>query len=340
MSAKGLKIIVTGGAGYIGSTICSALADAGHFPIVWDSLVTGQRVFAERFPFFHGDIASPEILDRIVLEHPDVFGLIHCAARIIVPESMADPHLYYTENVAKSLALFESLRHKGLHRIVFSSSASVYAQTPSFAVTEHDPRDPKSPYARTKAMMEDIFLDYARAYQTKTIILRYFNPIGADPSFRTGPFVPDPSHLLGRLIATASGKQSEFTLTGSSWPTRDGSGLRDYVHVWDLAKAHVQAIERFDHIFSSAGSHEDPIINLGTGSGVTVKEFVAAFESVLGRSIPLALAGPRPGDNAGCYTLTDRAAAWLGWKPQLSLAEGISTALEWSRRWSGSRSQG
>jgi UDP-glucose 4-epimerase len=327
------KVIVTGGAGYIGSTICSALQDAGHTPIVWDSLVTGQESFAQRHLFFQGDIASVDVLQRILKEHPDVFGVIHCAARIIVPESMAEPYLYYSENVSKSLVLFESLRTAGIHRVVFSSSASVYAQTASFSVGEDDARDPKSPYARTKAMMEDILLDYGQAYGMSSAILRYFNPIGADPKLRTGAFVAEPSHLLGRLVATAEGKIPCFTVTGTEWPTRDGSGLRDYIHVWDLAQAHVAAIEQFDSLKTKSGT-PSPIINLGTGRGVTVKEFLSAFQEVQGHAIPVAAAGPRPGDNAGCFTTAERARTWLGWHPQLTLQQGIASALEWSRRWS------
>jgi UDP-glucose 4-epimerase len=299
---------------------------------MWDSLITGQETFARRHKFYQGDIASKEVLAAILQDHPEIQATIHCAARIIVPESMTEPCLYYSENVSKSLVLFENLRQFGKNRIVFSSSASVYAQTATFSVDETGTRDPKSPYARTKAMMEDILMDFAQAYGTTSIILRYFNPIGADPKFRTGPFVADPSHLLGRLVATAAGKIPSFTLTGCDWPTRDGSGIRDYIHVWDLAMAHVKAVELFDDVIH-ASQDRCPIINLGTGKGVTVKEFIAAFEEVLGRSISKTEGSPRPGDNAGCYTTAKRALDWLTWHPSLSLQQGIADALEWHRLW-------
>lgn len=322
------KVIVTGGAGYIGSTVCSALAEAGHMPIIWDSLVTGQPLFARKHAFYRGDISSTDVLDAILRDHPEANTVIHCAARIIVPESMSDPHLYYLENVTKSLALFENLRQRGRDRIVFSSSASVYAQTESFAVSEEDRREPKSPYARTKAMMEDILFDYYQAYGTKSIILRYFNPIGADPGMRSGPYVPNPSHLLGRLVQTATAKIPVFAITGCDWPTRDGSGIRDYIHIWDLAQAHVRAVERFDSVTARVPA-TCAVINLGTGTGVTVKEFVAAFESVLGRSLNKREDAPRPGDNAGCYTVTTRARDLLGWTVQRGIEQGISDALKW-----------
>lgn len=326
-----MKVIVTGGAGYIGSTICSRLIDSGHTPIIWDSLVTGNARFTRDRIFFHGDIASREVLERIKAEHPDAQTVIHCAARIIVPESTAAPALYYRENVSKSLELFENLRTMGISRLVFSSSASVYAESPTFTVDETHPRNPQSPYARTKAMMEDILIDFAAAYNFQSIILRYFNPIGAETFYRSGPFVPSPTHLLGRLVSASRGGET-FQITGTDWPTRDGTGLRDYIHVQDLADAHIAAVDRFESILAEQNT-PSIIINLGTGSGTTVREFVNAFEKVLGKPLPHTDRGPRPGDNAGCRTVTDRARALLNWQPRLSLEEGIRSALHWARLW-------
>ncbi len=327
-----MKVLVTGGAGYIGSTICSALADAGHIPIVWDSLVTGERSFTKAHAFFEGDIADAEVLEKILREHPDCDRVIHCAARIIVPESVQQPELYYAENVVKSLQLFEHLRRAEVNRVVFSSSASVYAESESFTVDENHPRAPQSPYANTKAMMEDILKDFARAHNFQSIILRYFNPIGAEPKHRSGPFVSNPSHLLGRLVAAAH-KGVDFAITGTNWPTRDGSGLRDYIHVADLAQAHVAAVEKFDEVIRTE-SQPTSTLNLGTGSGVTVREFVSSFERVLGRKLDVKEAPARDGDNAGCCTIIDKAKTLLGWTPQSSLDEGIRSALEWDEIWS------
>jgi UDP-glucose 4-epimerase len=325
-----MKVIVTGGAGYIGSTICSSLLDAGHTPIIWDSLVTGNAAFTKDRIFYRGDIASAATLEQICTDHPDAETVIHCAARIIVPESTAEPALYYRENVTKSLELFDNLRHRGITKIVFSSSASVYAESSTFTVNEEHARAPQSPYARTKAMMEDLLIDFAKAYSFQSIILRYFNPIGADTAFRSGPFVPNPTHLLGRLVAASHGGEP-FNITGTDWPTRDGTGLRDYIHVQDLADAHIAAVERFQTILD-ARQQPWTIINLGTGSGTTVREFVTAFEKVLGRSLGVSSVGPRPGDNAGCCTITDRAQSLLKWQPKLSLVEGIQSALQWAEK--------
>ena len=329
-----MKVLVTVGAGYIGSTVCSALADSGHTPIILDSLTTGKREFTEGHLFYEGDIADSVLLKKIVSDHKDIAGVIHCAALIVVPESVEKPLEYYTENVTKSMALFHNLSVLGIKRIVFSSSASLYDVVPGFKVTEESPLKPSSPYARSKLMMEMVLEDFAHAFGIKGIALRYFNPIGADPKMRSGIHVREPSHVLGKLVDVAVGKLPHFTLTGVDWPTRDGSGIRDFIHVWDLARAHVSAIEHFDSVFAASVSKTVPtsyrVINLGSGNGVTVKELVAAFEKVYGKEIPKTVAEPRPGDVAGAYANADRAWELLNWKVELSLEQGIRDALKWA----------
>lgn len=326
-----MQVLVTGGAGYIGSTIASVLEDSGHTPIILDSLVTGKREFTAGRIFYQGDIADRNILEQIFRDYPEVYCTIHCAALIVVPESVAKPHLYYTENVCKSLELFKNLHELGYPRVVFSSSASIYDAVPGFKVTEESPLKPSSPYARTKYMMEMVLEDLSKATTLRGIALRYFNPIGADPKFRSGIHAPEPSHVLGKLVDAALGKIPEFQITGANWPTRDGSGIRDYIHVWDLAMAHLKAVERFDDVLSKTKSTYT-VINLGTGSGVTVKELVAAFERSYGKTINKREAPPRPGDVAGAYANADKALALLGWKAEKSIDEGIASALEWGRR--------
>lgn len=327
----GMKVLVTGGAGYIGSTIANALKDTGHTAVILDSLVTGQQVFTEGHIFYQGDIADRGLLERIFREHPDIHSTIHCAALIVVPESVEKPYLYYRENVCKSLELFKNLEELGYPRVVFSSSASIYDAVPGFKVTEDSPLKPSSPYARTKYMMEMVLEDLTKATSLRGIALRYFNPIGADPLYRSGIHVREPSHVLGKMVDVALGKLPEFQITGVDWPTRDGSGIRDYIHVWDLAMAHVKAVEQFDGIMQKTGKTY-VVINLGTGNGVTVKELVAAFERVYGREIPKREAPPRPGDVAGAYANADRAWELLGWKAEHSIDEGIASALEWGKR--------
>jgi UDP-glucose 4-epimerase len=215
--------------------------------------------------------------------------------------------------------------------VVFSSSAALYDVVPDFMVTEEAPIRPISPYARTKFMMEMVLKDFCSAYGMKGIALRYFNPIGADPKMRSGIHVPVPTHVLGKLVDTAQGRQAVFEITGNEWPTRDGTGIRDYIHVWDLAQAHVNAMLNFDQVFARAGSPDDGylVINLGTGSGVTVLELVNAFEKVYGQEINKRFAPPRPGDVAGSFASADRAREWLCWKAELSIEQGISDALKW-----------
>jgi UDP-glucose 4-epimerase len=327
-----MKVLVTGGAGYIGSTICSALKDSGHTPIIIDSLITGRVEFTQGHIFYKGDIADRSLLERIFQEHPDIFATIHCAALIVVPESVEKPYAYYRENVAKSLELFHTLHELNHGRVVFSSSASIYDVVPDYMVTETSPLKPSSPYARTKFMMEMILKDFCTAYEDmQGVALRYFNPIGADPQMRTGIHIKNPSHVLGKLVDVALGKLPAFEITGVNWPTRDGTGIRDYIHVWDLAQAHVQAVERFAQLFERAGNADSRyvVINLGTGHGVTVRELVTAFEKVYGKPLNKVEQPPRPGDVAGAYANADTARRLIGWEAKLTIEKGISDALRW-----------
>ena len=287
-AVRPMKVLVTGGAGYIGSITAKALEQAGHVPVILDSLLTGPQVFVRDRIFYEGDIADRALITRIVEEHPDLDATIHMAARIVVPESVAQPYEYYRDNVAKSLELFDQLEQLGKPRVLFSSSASLYAVphgTDDFEVTEADPLAPGSPYARTKRMMEQVLEDMAAATELRAIILRYFNPIGSDPDLESGIYAKEPSHVLGQLVMAARGQKDAFTITGTDNPTRDGTGIRDYIHVWDLARAHVRAVEKFDEVLAAAGE-PSVVINIGTGSGVTVRELIVAFEKVFGQQVP------------------------------------------------------
>lgn len=328
-----MKFLITGGAGYIGSTVVSALEDAGHTPVILDSLTTGRVEFTRGKIFYQGDIADPLLLRQIFSDHPDIYAVLHCAALIVVPESVEKPYEYYRENVAKSNEMFHILNELGCKRIVFSSSAAIYDKVDNFMVTEDSPLAPNSPYARTKFIMEMVLQDTCKAYGMKGIALRYFNPIGADPKYRSGIHVKEPSHVLGKLVDTALGKQDYFMITGVNWPTRDGSGIRDYIHVWDLAAAHLKALTEFDLAFERAGNPEDNylVINLGSGHGITVIELVEAFERVFGHTINKKVAEPRAGDVAGAYANADRAKKLLGWQSELSIDDGIRSALEWGK---------
>jgi UDP-glucose 4-epimerase len=327
-----MKVLITGGAGYIGSTVASALKDNGHIPIILDSLAKGQEEFTKNSIFYKGDIADRQLLKMIFEEHPEINFTIHCAALIVVPESVENPYQYYTENVSKSLELFKNLKEMGCKNIVFSSSAAIYGDADGM-VTEKSALNPQSPYARTKFMMEMILQDFCHAYDMKGIALRYFNPIGADPQMRTGSYLKNPSHLLGKILSVANDKEAVFKITGTDYATRDGSGIRDYIHVWDLAIAHLKAIENFEAAFEKSKESSYLTINLGTGNGVTVKELVSAFEKVYGKEIEKEEAPRRPGDVVGAYANADLANKLLGWKASFSIEEGIADALKWNNIW-------
>lgn len=323
-----MKVLVTGGAGYIGSTICSALLDQGHTPIVLDSLIRGRQEFVQDRIFYQGDISDQSLIKQIFTDHPEIYATIHCAALILVPESTENPLGYYRANVQKSLDLFDALMQNGCKRVIFSSTASLYDVVEGFSVDESAPLKPSSPYSRTKLCMELALEDFTRAYDFRAITLRYFNPIGADPELRTGQQLERVSHALDKIIEAHTLGQT-FNITGTEWPTRDGSGIRDYIHVWDLAKAHIKAVLEFDRVFSEFTTEKYRVFNLGTGNGTTVFELVQAFENVIGRPIQKQLAPPRPGDVAGAYANPTRANTELGWYPESSLETAIELGLKW-----------
>jgi UDP-glucose 4-epimerase len=321
------KVLVAGGAGYIGSTIASACSDAGIAPVILDNLVTGRREFAAGREFYDGDIADGPLVDRVFTEHPDIGAVVHCAALIVVPDSVADPVGYYRANVAKSLEFVTHLLRNRCGRLIFSSSASIYGAGADLTVDENSPIDPQSPYARTKAVCEAMFADIAATQPIRVLSLRYFNPIGADPKMRTGLQLPKPTHALGKMMQ-AQEEGTAFEVTGTDYPTTDGTGIRDYVHVWDLAAAHVAALSRFDTLLAPAGTSD--AINLGTGTGTTVRELLDTFNSVVSPPVPAHDAPRRPGDIAGAYTRVDRARQLLDWQPRYGIAEGIRHALQWA----------
>jgi len=326
-----MKVLVTGGAGYIGSTTAKALEEAGHTPVILDSLLSGPRAFVKNRIFYEGDIADRALLARVIDEHPDIDCTIHMAARIVVPESVAQPYSYYRDNVAKSLELFDQLVILGKPRVLFSSSASLYATVENFEVDESSPLDPSSPYARTKLVMEMALRDMAASTDLRAIILRYFNPIGSDPDLESGVYAREPSHVLGQLVMAAEGLKDSFTITGTDHPTRDGTGIRDYIHVWDLARSHVVAVEKFDTALEEVGE-TSTVINVGTGDGVTVRELVETFQRVYDAPVPVTEAAPRPGDAVGAFANVDKACDVLGWTSSLTTEDAISSALGWFRK--------
>ena len=319
-----MLVLITGGAGFIGSTVASACLDAGHQVVLLDDFSTGRHEYVLGRPVYEGDVGDRALLDRIFTEH-QIDAVVHCAAKIVVPESVADPLGYYENNVSKTITLLQAMADHRVERVLFSSSASIYATNEAFQVTEESSLDPGSPYATTKFMVEYVLRDTAAATDVRVMSLRYFNPIGADPQFRTGLQTEKPSHVLGKMIE-AWQQQDTLTVTGVDWPTRDGSGIRDYIHVWDLARAHVAALEHFDE---ATADEPYQVVNLGTGRGATVKELVQAFEAATGEPLRSTDGPSRPGDVAGAYTVSTKAAEVLGWTAELTEADGIRDALAW-----------
>ncbi len=320
-----MRVLITGGAGYIGSTIASACLDAGHVVVIVDDLSQGRQEFVAGRTFYSGDIADSTLMDRVFTENAlDV--VVHCAAAIVVPESVAKPLYYYENNVGKTLDLLATMERHGVRRLVFSSSASLYSPPEGqLAATEDSPVDPGSPYARTKLVMEMALKDVSYGSELRAVALRYFNPIGADPELRSGQQRRHPSHVLAKMLEAWS-EGGTFTITGCDWDTPDGTGIRDYLHIWDLAKAHVAAIEKFDAVTAT-----DPyrVINIGRGEGVSVRQLAEAFQTATGEPLKIAEGPSRPGDVLGAYAVVDAAHRDLGWTAELTVADGIRDAIAW-----------
>ncbi|MFI0367402.1 UDP-glucose 4-epimerase GalE [Actinomadura sp. 1N219] len=327
-----MKVLITGGAGFIGSTIASAFAERGVTPVVLDSLVTGRSEFTDGRIFYRGDIGDGELVDEIFRSHPEIVATVHCAALIVVPDSMADPLRYYRVNLTKTLELAGHLVRNGCDRMIFASTAGMYRPEPDLSVTETSDLEPQNPYTRSKMMAELLLEDFCKAYGLRVISLRYLNPIGADPQLRTGLQNSKPTHALGKMIEchTLGGP---FTITGVDWETRDGTAIRDYIHVWDIARAFSEAAARFDSIVPPRGEGSGyEVINLGTGDGTTVRELVEAFREVVGDDFKAEEAPARPGDVVGAFVNPTKAWELLGWKPEYTIEDAIRHSLQWAER--------
>jgi UDP-glucose 4-epimerase len=323
-----MKILIAGGAGYIGSTIASICGENEIVPIILDNLSTGRIDFVNDRTFYRGDISDASLVQKVFDDHPDISVTIHCAAVLAVPDSVRHPLHYYRENVAKTLAFVEALIGAGCRRLIFSSSAAIYGSTPDFGVDETAPVKPATPYGWSKAMVERILHDCCRSKALSAVSMRYQNVIGADPHLRSGPTATGSARVLDKILDAALADRP-FTITGTDWPTHDGTALRDYIHVWDLARAHLLALQTFDTLAATTAPDGYVALDLGTGSGTTVGELVRVAEAVLGRRVSVIRGPRRPGDTAGCYTRSRLARRHLGWQPQLSLDAAIRDVLRW-----------
>lgn len=328
-----VKVLITGGMGYIGSHTCVQMIEAGMEPIIVDNLCNAKVEVLSRIealtgkqPVFHqGDIRDEAFLDSVFAEH-DIQAVIHFAGLKAVGESVAKPLEYYDNNVNGSLVLARSMRKAGVKSIVFSSSATVYGDPDIVPITEDSPTGATTnPYGRSKYMVEECLSDLFNAENDWSItLLRYFNPVGAHPSGNMGEDPQGiPNNLMPFIAQVAVGRREKLSVFGNDYPTPDGTGVRDYIHVMDLADGHIAALKS---VGDKAGLH---IYNLGTGKGSSVLDMVEAFALACGKPVPYELCPRRPGDIAECWASTEKAERDLGWKATRSVTEMTADTWKW-----------
>lgn len=322
------SVLVTGGAGYIGSHAVLALLDAGYPVVVLDNLVTGFRAAVDpRATFVEGGVEDESLVRETLAAH-GIAAIMHFAGSIIVPESVADPLKYYRNNTAASRALIESAVHSGVRHFLFSSTAATYGEPPTSPVSESMPTVPINPYGRSKLMTEQMLADVAAAHPINFSALRYFNVAGADPAGRSGQSTAGATHLIKVAVEAATGKRSHVSVFGTDYPTRDGTGVRDYIHVSDLAAAHLCALEA---LIADPGRNH--ILNCGYGRGFSVLDVLEAVDAVTNMRIERRLEPRRAGDPPELVADNRAILATLPWRPQrddLNLI--IADALAWERR--------
>jgi len=320
-------VLVTGGAGYIGSHACKALALAGYQPVVYDNLVHGHRWAVRWGALEVGELTDGARLDAVIAAHRPM-AVLHFAAYTAAGESVTEPGKYYANNVYGVLALLGAMRRAGLDRIVFSSTAAVYGTPRSVPIDERHPQAPINPYGASKMMAERLLADFAGAHGIRSVALRYFNAAGADPEGEIGEAHEPETHLIPIVLEAAAGLRREVAVFGDDYDTRDGTCIRDYIHVADLADAHVLALR---WLADRAGAHA---FNLGNGEGFTVREVIEAARRVTGRDIAMRVKGARAGDPAVLVADARQARAVLGWRPQF---QALETQLTDAWRWLAGR---
>ena len=322
-----MAVLVTGGAGYIGGHMVLGLLDAGESVVVLDNLSTGFAwAVPETAKLVVGDFGDAELVSRLIAEHR-IDAIAHFAAKIVVPESVADPIGYYLNNTAKALSLIQGAVKNGVRNFIFSSTAAVYGETSAEPVDEDTPLNPISPYGRSKLMVEWMLQDASRAHDLRHVALRYFNVAGADPKGRLGQSTPNATHLIKRGVQTALGRYPSMDVFGEDYPTRDGTCVRDYIQVTDLVDAHLAALA-----YLRAGG-DSVTCNCGYGHGSTVKEVIEVVKRVSGVDFQVNYAGRRAGDPAAIVAKAERVRSVLGWRPSRDdLDAMVRQALDWERR--------
>lgn len=317
-------ILITGGAGYVGSHANKQLNRSGYETIVFDNLVYGHREFVKWGEFFFGDLANRKSIRHCFSTYP-IEAVMHFGGFAYVGESVTDPSRYYGNNVVNTLNLLDIMKEFQTKYFIFSSSCAVYGIPQRIPLTEDHPQHPINPYGRTKLMVENILKDYDRAYGIRYVNLRYFNAAGADPNGGIGEDHDPETHLIPLVLQAAAGRRSSVSVFGSDYPTADGTCVRDYVHVNDLADAHVLALESLER-------QTEATYNLGNGEGFSVRQIIETAQRIVGHDIPILEAGRRAGDPAVLVAGNLRACRELGWTPQLADLEAIvRTAWNWEQ---------
>ncbi|POR50904.1 UDP-glucose 4-epimerase GalE [Bosea psychrotolerans] len=319
-----MAILVSGGAGYIGSHMVLELLDRGEQVVVLDDLSTGfWWAVPKEATLVQGDMGDQPFVERVIAEH-GITEIAHFAAKIVVPDSVSDPLGYYLNNTVKTRALLESAVRGGVKHVIFSSTAAVYGEPPVSPVPEDIALNPINPYGRSKLMSEWMLGDVARAFPLTYVALRYFNVAGADPKGRSGQSTPNATHLIKVACQAALGQRAGLEVFGTDYPTPDGTCVRDYIHVTDLARAHLSAL---DHLRAAGASLT---LNCGYGRGYSVKQVVDVVKQVSGVDFPVKFSGRRAGDPASLVAKADRIRSELGWQPEHDdLEQIVRQALTW-----------
>lgn len=323
-----MSILVCGGAGYIGSHVVKLLLEQGEDVIVADNLVTGNReAVDERAVFELGDLNDKNFLDALFTKYKNIDGVINFAAYSLVGESVEEPLKYFQNNVGGTISLLELMKKHNINNIVFSSTAATYGEPESIPIKETDKTEPTNPYGESKLMVEKVLKWAANAYGLKYAVLRYFNVAGAHASGEIGEAREVETHIVPLVLEVALGKREKIFIFGDDYDTADGTCIRDYIHVMDLADAHILALNRI----KNGGSNE--IFNLGNGEGFSVKELIEVSREVSGHPIPVEIAPRRAGDPAKLVASSEKAITMLGWEPKYNKLEDIiSTAWNWHQK--------
>jgi UDP-glucose 4-epimerase len=324
-------LLVVGGAGYIGSHMVKMLAQAGYGVVVLDNLCTGFADAARYGTLVVGDLADPVALEALFTAH-EFAAVLHFAALSQVGESVQAPDRYYRNNVANTLNLLDTMVRHQVQRFIFSSTAAIFGEPESATITEAHPQRPINPYGRSKRMVEEILADYGRSFGLRSVALRYFNAAGADPEGELGERHDPESHLIPLILQAASGRRSQIAVFGTDYPTRDGTCIRDYIHVWDLCQAHLLALQ---HLLADG---ESLALNLGNGLGFSVQEVIDGAGRVTGRKIPVRQEARRAGDPATLVADSAQARERLGWQPEYAdldtiLAHAWAWEQQKGKRW-------